>query len=368
MNTNSDNLTIACVGDTMPGGILHYEKDNDFCSEDVLAVLKKADIRVATLETAIGDAPNFDNEKMKRDKDVIYCHTADLWRLTAMNINVVSLANNHAWDLGYEGIVHAKSELDKLGIKYCGAGANINEASDPAVIDANGKSVAFIAYCDYKPGTCGYIPIASDDNPGINAMIPDNIRENISRLKGRYDYLFVMMHWGKEYYTYPTPEVNRLAKKIIDWGADGVIGSHSHQIQPTVFHKGKPIIFSLGNFFFPDRFITSPRSTYYPDESPDLRVMPQTLGYPFVKEPTFKIWKPAARIGQIVTLDITSKSISFETKLTKMDKNSHLDIAEIHPSALFSITKKLVKFSGYDTLFFIMRGCRYAKKKINKQL
>lgn len=368
MKANPDSLTIACVGDTMPGGVLHYENGDDFCSEDVLAVLRKADIRVATLETAIGDAPDFDNEKMKRDKDVIYCPTADLWRLTAMNINVVSLANNHAWDLGYGGIVHAKSELDKLGIKYCGAGANIREASDPAVINADGKTVAFIAYCDYKPGTCGYIPIASDDNPGINAMIPDNIRENISRLKGRYDYLFVMMHWGKEYYTYPTPEVNRLAKEIIDWGADGVIGSHSHQIQPTVFHKGKPIIFSLGNFFFPDRFVASPRSTYYPEESPDLRAMPQTLGYPFVKEPTFKIWKRAARIGQIVSFSINDGSITAKEIYTQLGKDSHLSAFMGKKTLLFYAARHFVKSPFYRQLFFMMRCIRFTKKKLTGEL
>lgn len=364
----SDSIRIACMGDIMPGGILHYEPADGFCSNELLAILRQVDIRVATLETAVGDEPNFDEEKMKRDKDVIYCPTADLCRLSNLGIDVVSLANNHAWDLGLNGIENAIRELDRLGIKYCGAGHNLAEASAPAILSVKDKTIAFIAYCDYRPDTCGYITAASDSTPGINAMIEDNIRDDISRLKGKYDYLFVIMHWGKEYYYYPTPEVNRLARKIIDWGADGVIGSHSHQIQPTISYRGKPIIFSLGNFFFPDRIITAPRSTYYPDEKPDLHNLPQTLGYPMVKEPTFKIWKPVARNGQLISLLIGKDSIAAERTYTYIDNSSHIDVRKSGNPFLFRISHLLVNMPAYKLLFFFMRGCRFIRKKINGEL
>lgn len=356
------------MGDTMPGGILHYESDTGFCSDRILNVLRQADIRVATLETAVGDSPDFDEEKMKRDKDVIYCPIADLSRLTTLGINVVSLANNHAWDLGFIGIENTFSELNRLGIKYCGAGRNLAEASAPAVLSVNGKTIAFIAYCDYKLGTCGYIPVATDSTPGINAMIEENIHENMTRLKGKYDYLFVLMHWGKEYYYYPLPEVNRLSRKMIDWGADGIIGSHSHQIQPTVFYRNKPVVFSLGNFFFPDRIITTPRSTYYPNEKPDLQKFPVTLGYPMVQEPTFKIWKPVARNGQIVSLVIDKDKIAMERTYTYIDSNSHIDISEARKPIIFKLAHLLVKIPGYNLLFLCMRGSRFIRKKIKGEL
>lgn len=362
-------IRIACLGDTMPGGILHYESvGGAFCGEKLLSILQKADIRVATLETAIGDEPDFDKEKMKRDKDVIYCPTINMFRLTALGINVVSLANNHAYDLGQNGIEHVCRELKKIGIKYCGAGRNLKEASEPAVLTVNGKTIAFIAYCDNKPGTCGYIPVATDTSPGINAMIESNIHENITRLKGVYDYLFVLMHWGKEYYYYPTPEVNILARKMIDWGADGIVGSHSHQIQPSIIYHNKPIIFSLGNFFFPDRIITTPRSTYYPKEKPIFQNLPSTLGYPMVKEPTFKIWKAVARKGQVVSLIINKDSISVEKIFTSMDNRSHIDISNDCTPFLFLLSHKLVELPAYGLLFFVMRGCRFIKKKIKREL
>lgn len=356
------------MGDTMPGGILHYDTSPYFCSEDLLNILHRADIRVATLETAIGDNAKFDEEKMKRDKDVIYSPTKDLCRLTQLGINVVSLANNHAWDLGWDGIKHTFRELEKLGIKHCGAGRNREEAAKPAVLTVKGKTIAFIAYCDNKPGTCGYIPVATENTPGINAMIQSNIHDDIKKLKGKYDYLFVIMHWGKEYYYYPTPEVNHLARKMIDWGADGIIGGHSHQIQPTIKYHNRPVIFSLGNFFFPDRIITTPRSAHYPEKTPDLQNMPATFGYPMVNEPTFKIWKKVARQGQIVTLTIDKDNITAEKTLTCIDKYSHIDVYKGHIPFLFKLSHKLVKMPAYNTLFFCMRACRFIRKKIKGEL
>lgn len=364
----SDTIRIACMGDTMPGGILHYESGDSFCSDELLDVLRKADVRVATLETAIGDSPDFDPEKMKRDKDVIYSPTADLHRITTLGINVVSLANNHAWDLGYDGIRHTMRELDRLGIKYCGVGGDLEEARRPAVISINGKSVAFIAFCDSKPGTCGYIPIASKSTPGINVMDAENIRDCIMGLRGKYDYLFVMMHWGKEYYCYPTAEVNDLARKIIDWGADGVIGSHSHQIQPVISYHGKPIIFSLGNFFFPDRIITSPRSTYYPAESPEIASLPVTNGYPMVDTPTFKIWKPVARRGQVTIISVSDKHTETETTFTRMDSKSHISVSNDSAPLMLRLAHLLVKLPAYRLIFTGMRGCRFIRKKIKGEL
>lgn len=364
----TDSIRIACMGDIMPGGILHYENISDFCAVELLDELRKADVRVATLETALGDEPDFDEEKMAREKDVIYCPTKDIFRLTLLGINVVSIANNHVWDLGLRGIENTFTSLDRLGIKYCGSGRNLKEASEPAVLSVRGKTVAFIAYCDYQPGTCGYVPVATDTSPGVNALIESHICDNINELKKKYDYLFVMMHWGKEYYYYPIPQVNALARKIIDWGADGVIGSHSHQIQPTIMYHKKPIIFSLGNFLFPDRIINTPRSTFYPEKTPNISSMPTTLGYPFVKEATFKIWKPVARIGQVISITVSNQSIAAHRIFTSMDSNSHIGLSRKNKPILFWLSHILVKTPMYGFIFFCMRGCRYIRKRIKQEL
>lgn len=361
-------MKIACLGDVMPGGLLHYEDGQNFCSQEVLDILKEVDLRVATLETAIGDVPSFDPEKMCRGRDVIHTPSVNLSRLSTLGIDVVSLANNHAWDLGFEGVKHTKAQLDRLGIKYCGAGANLNEAEAPAVIEIEGQTFAFIAYCDDKPGTCGYIPLATSSSPGINAMIEPNIKNNICHLKDRYDYLFVLMHWGKEYYYYPTPEVNRLARKMIEWGATGVIGSHSHQIQPTITYKGKPIIFSLGNFLFPDRLLISPRSTYYPNDLSLLSNYPRVYNFAIVNEPTLKVSKPTNRKGQIICLDIRPTKIDVVRHFTRLDSSNHITLYKGKQHLLFYLSAIFTKIPLYSLLFFVLRGCRYLRKKVSGEL
>lgn len=112
-------IKIAAVGDIMPGGIL-AGINAGYISQEVFLGLQDADIRVGTLETAIGNEPNFNEEKMNRKGDVIYAKDEDLKKLKQLDINIVSLANNHYFDLGLEGAKHAIRLLDELGIQHMG--------------------------------------------------------------------------------------------------------------------------------------------------------------------------------------------------------------------------------------------------------
>ena len=296
-------MRIAAVGDIMPGGILHG-REGSFISEDVLTVLREADIRVGTLETAVGNEPNFYEEKMSRRADVIYVKDDDLKRLVELDINIVSLANNHFFDLGPTGAVHAIELLDSMGIQHCGAGRNLEEASRPVIFEKDGKSVAFLAFCDWRDETVGWCPFATETAPGVNPMYDDYVVEQIAKYKNLYDYVAVIPHWGKEHSFVTTTHVYELANKMIDAGADMIFGGHTHRIQPVVNKKEAIIAYSMGNFFFPDRLITKPRSTYYPEQSIILASLPVTDGYPFVDQVTLKIWKPLARIGMVVSTTI----------------------------------------------------------------
>ena len=131
-------IKIVGVGDIMPGGVL-AGIDEGYVSQEVLGVLQSGDIRVGTLETAIGNIPAFSNEKMSRKCDVIYALDHDLIKLKDLGFDVVSLANNHFFDLGPDGGEHAVRLLDEMGILHVGAGKNIEEASSPVVIKIGGK-------------------------------------------------------------------------------------------------------------------------------------------------------------------------------------------------------------------------------------
>jgi len=120
------------------------------------------------LETAIGNEPNFNEEKMKCLGDVHYAKDKDLGRLKQLNINVVSLANNHFFDLGFKGARHTITLLDELGISHVGAGI-IQAASSPVVKTIKGKEFAFGAFCDSDK--MGWCPWADKKHAGVNPIL-----------------------------------------------------------------------------------------------------------------------------------------------------------------------------------------------------
>lgn len=308
-------MKIAAVGDIMPGGIL-AGIDDGWVSEDVLTMLFEADVRVGTLETAIGNEPNFYQEKMDRLADVIYAKDHDLVKLKQLKIDIVSLANNHFFDLGPEGAEHAIQMLDQLGIKHIGAGKNIDEASRPITLIRDGKKVTFMAFCDWRSNTVGWCPFASNNKPGLNPMYDDYVVKEIKKYKKQSDIVVVMPHWGVEHTWITSNHVYTLSKKMIKAGADLILGSHSHRVHPVVNFKNSSVAYSLGNFLFPDRLINPPRSTYYPVDSIDISSLPITDGYPYVEEVTYKKWKQLARIGMIVISVFEKERIISTYKLT----------------------------------------------------
>ena len=97
--------------------------------------------------------------------------------------------------------------LDKLDIKHCGGGRNIQEASAPAVVKINNKTIAFLAFCDWRDETTGWCPFAEDGVAGVNPMYDDYVVAEIKKYRPIYDYIVVMPHWGVEYNYMPTTNV-----------------------------------------------------------------------------------------------------------------------------------------------------------------
>lgn len=365
MNKMTKDIKIACVGDIMPGGVLHGI-DDGYVLDEVEKVLEGVDLRVGTLECAIGDEPLFNPEKMKRKADVIYAPNADLVKLRHLQIDCVSLANNHAFDLGINGLMNTIAMLDELKIAHCGAGRNLTEASTPAVFDIKGSRIAFLAFCDYRESTVGYVPMATESSPGMNPMYEEHVKEVLRKNRAKFDYLFVILHWGKEHTFFPIPPMKEFASLCIKEGADGIIGGHTHRIQPVVSIRHKPVFYSLGNFLFPDRYITKPRSTFYPDLNADTSKYPITDGYPYVEEPTFKMWKPVSRIGMIGLLTITDKTILSSHIETRVSSENIVGICPIKKdmSAKQRLEYKfscfLVRLPFYRLIWYILRNAKRA--------
>ena len=165
-----------------------------------------------------------------------------------MGIDIVTLANNHTLDFGTEALMDTCDTLDQAGIYHVGAGRNLEEAKQPAVLTAKGKKIGFL-------GASRVIPVASWNAaaaaPGLlTTYDPTLLLEEIRTLKETCDYVVVYVHWGIERSERPEAYQRSLGQQYIDAGADLVIGSHPHVLQGIEYYKGKPIVYSLGNFIF----------------------------------------------------------------------------------------------------------------------
>ena len=301
-----------CV-DIMPGGVLPYQ--SEYISTDLLDYMRGFNFRIGTLEAAIGTNLPYDPIKMEGRKNIVYARNEDFFRVKEMGFDVVSLANNHVWDLGEEGLKNTIKILRDNGIKYCGAGVNIEEASKPVVIEKDGLKTAIYAYCMYGNKYLGYVELAGENKAGINPLDIDKVVCDIKKGKQLYDKIIVMPHWGREYRYDPLPECVKMAKQMIDAGADAVLGSHTHQMQPFVKYKGKPICYSMGNFLFPDFYMYPPRPIWYPESIDEVKGIKDVVGYPYpIEEPIRQVWNPVSRYGCVINLVVSRKSVIAECR------------------------------------------------------
>lgn len=165
-----------------------------------------------------------------------------------LGIDIVTLANNHAMDYGTDALLDTCETLDKAGIARVGAGKHLEEAKAPVILEAKGKKIGFL-------GASRVIPVgswnATSTKPGmLTTYDPKILVDEIRKLREQCDYLVVYVHWGIERKETPEDYQRSLGKQYIDAGADVVIGSHPHVLQGVEYYKGKPIVYSLGNFIF----------------------------------------------------------------------------------------------------------------------
>jgi poly-gamma-glutamate synthesis protein (capsule biosynthesis protein) len=168
--------------------------------------------------------------------------------LKEMGVDIVSLANNHSLDYGQDALLDTFTTLDNAGIDYVGAGKNVDRAIAPVYYTVGNKKIAYLAASRVIFAMDWY---ATDTRPGmIGTYEPAQFLEAIKEAAKNSDYVVVYVHWGVEKENFAEDYQRSLAKKYIDAGADVVVGSHPHVMQNIEFYKGKPIAYSLGNFWF----------------------------------------------------------------------------------------------------------------------
>lgn len=345
-------IRIVGVGDIMPGGLLN-DSAGPCANEEILNILLQGDVRCGTLECALGNEPTYDEAKVaKKEKgiygNVIYAKDADIKRLKELHIDIVSLANNHFFDLGEKGAQHTIELLDKEGILHCGAGRNLKEAGKPVVLDINGKKVAFLGFCDTEYKHVYMCTYATENSAGINPMHEDYVVSEIKRNAQLYDYVVVLAHWGTENTFNPNVSTDKMARKMLKAGACLILGSHPHQVQPVINTKRGSIVYSMGNFLFPERLIAPPKVTYYPDAQIDYSTLPVTDKYPIVDCVTLKTLPYLARVGMIVTATFNGV-VHSKYVFSYLNKHNQLTLLDDIQS------NKIQYRIGYRTLLFKLR-------------
>lgn len=187
-----------------------------------------------------------------------------------MNVDMVTLANNHTLDYGTDALTDTLATLNEHDILHVGAGENLQEAKEAVVIETNGKTIGFLGFSRVLPVASW---AAGNKNPGLFSTYDSTIPENeIRSVKNTCDLVIVYVHWGIERNEYPEDYQRELAKKYIDAGADMVVGSHPHVLQGFEFYKNKPILYSLGNFLFSNSSVDTLLVKATIDEQHDIQI------------------------------------------------------------------------------------------------
>jgi poly-gamma-glutamate capsule biosynthesis protein CapA/YwtB (metallophosphatase superfamily) len=254
-------VRLMAVGDVMLGrtvGDKLRAKGAAIAFSAVGPVLTSADLLVANLECVISSLgePQPKAYRFRAPPEAIDA-------LASAGVDVVSVANNHALDYGFDALADMTKQLQERDILMVGAGKNAAAAHAPVIIERKGLRIAFLAYVDVlvesRSGFDTRTWIAGPNSAGIAWAEPKRMATDIQIAKSQADVVVVLLHAGLEGRTDVYPSQQAEAQAAIDAGAALVLGTHPHVLQRMEKYHGGLIVYSLGNFVF-DGF--TPPETY----------------------------------------------------------------------------------------------------------
>lgn len=239
------------------GGDVHFEgglktklqTDPATVLAPIAPVLSAADVAVVNLETAITERGTPQDKEYK-----FRTPSSALAALAAAGVDAASMANNHGLDFGPEGL------LDTLAAKAAtpapvviGIGANAAEAFTPYRVEVKGQRIAVFAATDVLDGNLVDAWTATDTQAGLASAKPpwiDRLVAGVFGARADSDTVVVLLHWGVENETCPNDAQKALAQRLVDSGADIVVGSHAHRQQGAGRLGTGFVGYGLGNFIF----------------------------------------------------------------------------------------------------------------------
>ena len=280
--SDSESVTIGFAGDILFDD--NYAAGNSFrnagntadgvIGQSLLERMRGADIMMVNNEFPYSDrgTPTPEKAYTFRARPT----TASI--LNTMGVDIVGIANNHAYDFGQEAFLDTLAAINNAGVSYAGGGVNLEEASHPIYyITDNGMKIAIICATQIErlsnPDTKG----ATETSPGVFRCLDDSLLLNkVREARERNAFVVVFIHWGTE----STTEIDYLqrdqAKEIADAGANLIIGSHPHVLQKIDYVSGVPVVYSLGNFIFNSKTLDTcmVMATLHKDGAVNLQFVP----------------------------------------------------------------------------------------------
>ena len=222
--------------------------ENDFINADIKnlvdegisEILKSADYSIFNLELPLTDTVS----PIPKNGPNLIAKSDCINGYKALGVDFVTLANNHILDQGEQGLFSTIQLLNYANIAYAGAGKNPIDAAKPHIFEFNNKKLGVYCCAEHE------FSIVTDKSAGANPFDPLESLDHISALKKDCDYVIVLYHGGKEHYRYPSPNLQKICRKIAEKGADLIVCQHSHCIGCEEKYNGSTIVYGQGNFLF----------------------------------------------------------------------------------------------------------------------
>jgi poly-gamma-glutamate capsule biosynthesis protein CapA/YwtB (metallophosphatase superfamily) len=257
----ADDIVLTAVGDAIWNRKISTAKDPRL--QNMFDVMRASDIAFLNFEQVLADSgyPTI--------KEISRAPSSIIDEFTWAGIDLVGLGNNHMLDFGPSGLDTTLKTLDTAGIKHAGAGMDLAQALQPALIERKGLKIALLSFL-VAPNITNLGTPATETTPGVASIrgwqvrlvngkagfapADEDLRAMETAIKDAHKTADVVavtlhLHWGD--LEAIDPEGKQLiARTAIDAGADIMFGHGPHVVNGVEFYKGKPIIYSMGNFAF----------------------------------------------------------------------------------------------------------------------
>lgn len=243
---------IILAGDLMLGRLVKKaikSYDPTYPLINVAPMMKRANLNIVNLECAITSS-----EQQWTGASKAFYFGAPLNAIETLkiaNIKLVSLANNHLLDYDYQGLSDTLKQLKEHHIYFAGAGDNLKEARQPAIVDIPGLRIGMVAYCNHQSDFS-----ATKNQPGISYIdlndqnkVLEEFQRAITELNNNdVDWPILSLHWGPNMVERPSPFFQKIAHSVIEMGYKTLFGHSAHVFQGIEIYKGFPIFYATGDF------------------------------------------------------------------------------------------------------------------------